>query len=81
MTVEIKVLGPGCDRCKQLGANTRQAVAELAMDAEVTEVHDVAEIASAGIMQTPGLVVGDKVLLSGRVPSVDQLKEILSANA
>jgi len=81
MTVEIKVFGPGCDRCKQLAKNATEAVAELAMDAEVTEVHDVEAIVSAGIMQTPGLMVGGKVVSSGRVPSVGQLKEILSTDA
>jgi len=81
MTVEIKVFGPGCDRCRQLAKNANEAVADLGIDAQVTEVHDVAEIASAGIMQTPGLMVDGKVVLTGRVPSVNQVKEILGANA
>lgn len=81
MTVEIKVMGSGCARCKQLAENATEAVGELGMDASVEEVHDIAQIAAAGIMQTPALVIDGQVVLSGRVPSVGQLKDLLPASA
>jgi small redox-active disulfide protein 2 len=79
MTLKIEVMGAGCARCVQLADNTTEAVAELGLDASVEEVHDVAQIAAAGIMQTPALVIDGQVMLAGRVPSVSQLKELLPA--
>lgn len=76
--MNIKILGPGCANCANLEKVTRQAVADLGLDASFEKITDYADIASYGIMRTPGLVVDDTVVLSGRVPTVRQVKELLA---
>lgn len=75
--MEIKVLGTGCAKCKKLEATTRQAVKELGLDATIEKVEDIQKIMSYGIMSTPGLVVDGKVVLSGKLPSVNDVKSLL----
>lgn len=75
--MDIKVLGPGCNNCVTLEARTRQALAELGQDAAIEKVTDTAQIIGYGVMSTPGLVVDGTVVVSGRVPSVKQLAELL----
>ena len=75
----IKVLGPGCANCKNLERVTREAVAELGLDATIEKVVDYPTIVGYGVMSTPGLVVDEKVVLSGRVPTVAQVRELLAA--
>ena len=79
MTTVIQVLGSGCARCRTLTENATEAVKALGADARVEEVHDVGEIVARGILTTPALVVDDELVLAGRVPSVPQLQELLSA--
>ena len=76
--MNIKVLGPGCANCVNLEKAARQAVAELGIDATFEKVTDYADIASYDIMRTPGLVVDEQVILSGRVPTAAQVKELLA---
>lgn len=76
--MEIKILGTGCSNCKNLEKATREAVAELNLDATVVKEEDIVKIMSYGIMRTPALVLDEKVLFYGRVPSVNEIKEILS---
>ena len=76
--MEIKVLGPGCQKCKTLEKNTKDAVAELGLDAQIGKVIDVNEIADYGVFMTPGLVVDGEVKLVGKVASKDEVKKILS---
>lgn len=75
--MEIKVLGPGCPKCKNLEAMTREIVAENNIDANVEKVDDIMKIMEYGIMRTPGLVIDGKVMFSGRVPSKEELKSII----
>ncbi len=75
---EIKVLGPGCPRCQQLMKQTEQAVRELGLDCSVQKVTDIQQITGYGVMMTPALVVDGKVKVTGRVPSLDDLKAMLS---
>ena len=75
----IKVLGSGCTNCQVLEERAREAVAQAGLEAEVVKVTEMADIMGYGIMSTPGLVVDDEVKVSGRVPSVDEIVEILSA--
>lgn len=75
--MKIKVLGPGCANCVNLEKATREAVAALGIDADIEKVTDYAEIAAYGIMRTPGLVVDEEVVLSGRVPTAAGVREIL----
>ncbi|QVK21153.1 TM0996/MTH895 family glutaredoxin-like protein [Mycoplasmatota bacterium] len=73
----IKILGGGCANCDKLYANTEEAVKELGLNAEFEKVTDSIEIAKAGIMKTPALVVDDKVVFYGRVPTVETIKKYL----
>ncbi len=75
--MDIKILGTGCTNCKNLEKSTYNAVAELNMDASISKVEDIQLIMSYGIMRTPALVVDGKVLVYGRVPSVNEIKEML----
>ena len=78
--MEIKVLGTGCARCKSLEKVTRKAVEELAMNAAVEKVEDIQKIMEYAVMRTPALVVNEQVVLSGKVPKVSELKELLLTN-
>jgi small redox-active disulfide protein 2 len=76
--MNIIVLGTGCAKCKTLEQLTRKVVVDLNLNAEVTKEEDIQKIMSYGIMRTPGLVVDGKVLISGRIPSESELKELLT---
>jgi len=76
----IKVLGPGCVNCRTIEKRTKEALQDLNMEALVEKVEDYQKIASYGILRTPGLVIDEKVAVSGFVPTVDKLKEILLAH-
>jgi small redox-active disulfide protein 2 len=75
----VKILGPGCNNCKNLERVTREALAELGLEATVEKVEDYPTIMGYGIMSTPGLVVDEQVLVSGRVPKLPEVKELLVA--
>ena len=76
----IKVLGSGCSNCKALEDRAKQAAEELKLPAEISEVQDIEEIAGYGVMRTPGLVINGKVLLSGYVPPIEEMKSLLMEN-
>jgi small redox-active disulfide protein 2 len=77
----IKVLGPGCMNCKTLERRTREATEGLTPPPVVEKVEDYQQIASYGIMRTPGLVIDGQVVLSGSVPSVEALKALILQHA
>ncbi|HAM99244.1 MAG TPA: thioredoxin family protein [Marinilabiliales bacterium] len=74
----IKVLGTGCPKCKALEKTTLEAVKELNMDATVTKVEDIMDIMKYGVMSTPALVIDEKVVMYGRVPSTAEIKDLLT---
>ncbi len=76
----IKVLGPGCMNCRTLERRTLDAVAEMNLQATVSKVSDLEGIASYGVMRTPGLVIDEKLVWQGGVPSIDKIKELITAN-
>ncbi len=76
--MELKVLGSGCAKCKTLERITRDAVAELNLDATVEKIEDIQKIMEYGIMFTPALVIDGKVAFSGKVPNLKEMKEILT---
>lgn len=65
----IKVLGPGCANCKQLEKIAKKAVQQLAIPAKVVKVTEYKDIIAHGVMNTPGLVINEKVVSSGKVPT------------
>jgi len=72
--MKIKILGTGCPKCKKLAELTEQAAKELGLDCEIEKVTDINEIIAMGVMMTPALVVDGDVKLTGKVPSLEDLK-------
>lgn len=77
--MEIKVLGPGCKNCKNLLLATQAAIKEMGIEADVVYVTEMADIAAAGIMRTPGLVVNGKVKSTGRVPNIREIRQMIQS--
>ena len=75
---KIEILGPGCPKCKKLYQITEEAVKSLGLECELEKVTDIQQITALGVMMTPALVVNGQVKVTGKVPSVDELKAILS---
>ena len=74
----IKVLGPGCQNCQNLASVTERAIANLSIEAKVEKVTDYAEIKKYSILATPGLVINEKVVAAGRVPSESEITSFLA---
>jgi small redox-active disulfide protein 2 len=75
--MKIQILGSGCPKCKQTEANARQAAKELGLDVEIKKITDINEITDFGIIATPGLAVDGKIKFSGKIPSIEEVKEVL----
>lgn len=72
--LDIKVAGPGCRNCIELESRVKQALEELQSEATMMKITDYQDIAKAGIMMTPGLIINGKVVLQGKVPTVSVVK-------
>ncbi|MDH8677241.1 thioredoxin family protein [Fusibacter bizertensis] len=75
--MHIKVLGSGCDKCKKLEANVKEAVSALGIEATIEKVEDFKAIMAYGVMQTPALVIDEKVKSVGKILSVEDVKKQL----
>lgn len=75
--MKIKVLGPGCARCHQVGQTAREVVNELAIDASIEEVKDMKRIMEYPILTTPGLVINEELVCSGRIPSKAEVTQFI----
>ncbi|MCX6003840.1 MAG: thioredoxin family protein [Chloroflexi bacterium] len=76
--MKIKVLGSGCAKCQQLERTTKEVVKELAIDATVEDVRDIKKIMEYPILATPGLVINEKLIVSGRVPSKAEITTFIT---
>jgi small redox-active disulfide protein 2 len=76
--MEIKILGTGCPKCKSLEKLARQVVEQNNIDATVTKVEDIMDIMNYGVMITPAIVIDEKVVMKGRVPSSKELVQLFS---
>jgi small redox-active disulfide protein 2 len=74
---KIEVLGPGCAKCEKLKELTQQAITELDLACEFEKVTDIQKIMAYGVMVTPALVVDGKVMVSGKVPAVHEIKQMI----
>jgi small redox-active disulfide protein 2 len=75
--MKIQILGTGCAKCRKLAASAAAAAAALDLDHKIEKITDIGRITEFGVMLTPALAVDGTVLVTGRVPSVDELKKIL----
>lgn len=73
----INVLGTGCPSCITLENNTKKAVEELNLEARINKISDIEDIIGYGVMNTPALVINNKITCSGRVPDVEEIKNML----
>ena len=78
--MNIKILGSGCPRCKTLEKVTRDVVTEMGIEATIHKEEDIMKIMEYGILHTPALVIDEKVVVSGRVPSLGEIKNIIIQN-
>ena len=72
--MKIVILGPGCPRCHEVEKRTINALAELGLAADGEKVSDIKKIMEFNILGTPGLVIDGKVLCSGRIPRLEEIK-------
>jgi small redox-active disulfide protein 2 len=75
--MNIKILGTGCPKCKQLEANAKKAADELKIKAVIEKVTDVGKIVDYGVMSTPAIVIDGEVKASGRIPTAEEIKKWL----
>lgn len=75
--MKLTVYGSGCAKCQQLSANAEAAARRLGLECEVEKVTDVNAIIDAGVMRTPALAVDEEIVVEGKVPSSDELEQLL----
>jgi small redox-active disulfide protein 2 len=78
---DIKVLGPGCQRCNQLAAAAKLAADRLGIDYELEKIKDIGLYPSYGLMLTPGLVIDGELVSQGKLPTVDEIEALLGGGA
>lgn len=73
--MKIEVFGPGCHRCRQVEKAVKDALTEFNFSVEIEKVKDMAKIAEAGVMPTPGLRINGKIKCCGRIPRAEEVKK------
>ena len=76
--MEVKILGTGCPKCKTLEQLTRDVISQNNIDATVTKVEDIMDIMKYNVITTPAIVIDEKVVVKGRVPSAEEIKQLLT---
>jgi small redox-active disulfide protein 2 len=75
--IQIKVLGPGCPKCKTMFHNVEEAVKQLGIEVELTKVEDIEEMMKYNVLTTPVLVINEAIKVKGRIAQIDEIKELL----
>ena len=75
--MKIEIMGPGCPKCKKVAQLTEQAVKELGVEAEIVKVADIKEIMNRGVMFTPALAIDGEVKSTGKIPTIEEIKNWL----
>lgn len=78
MIEKVEVFGKGCPKCKQTVKVLEMAISELGLNVRVEKVEDLSEIVNRGIVSTPAIAINGKVVISGRIPTLEEVKELLS---
>ncbi len=78
--MKIEILGTGCPKCQSTEQNVMNALAELGVQAEVVKVTEINDVLARGVMWTPALVIDGKVVLQGKIPTVDQIKQLVKGS-
>ncbi len=74
---KIQILGTGCPTCQKLTELTKQAADELGLDYEIEKVTDITKIIEMGVIKTPGIAVDGVVKVSGKLPTIEEIKELI----
>lgn len=74
---KIQVLGTGCPKCEKLAELAMQAANEMGLEYELIKVKDIVEIMNMGVMITPALAINDEVKISGKLPTLEEIKAVL----
>lgn len=79
MKKNIKVLGPGCAKCKTTYNNVLEAVKQLGVEADVVKIEDIEEMMKYNVLTTPVLMIDDVIKIKGRVADINEIKQLLTA--
>lgn len=77
--MKIEILGMGCAKCKKVAMNAEQAIKETGVNAEITKVEKINDIMKYSVLITPALVVDGQVKCSGKIPTVEEIKQWIRA--
>jgi small redox-active disulfide protein 2 len=79
--MKIEILGMGCATCNKLEDTVRLAIREMGIDAQIDHVKDIKKIMTYGVMTTPALVIDGKVKAAGKIPSLAEMKQLISGQS
>ena len=77
MSKTIKILGPGCPKCKTTFHNAQEAVKQLGLDVEIIKIEDIEEMMTYNVLTTPVLLIDEQIKIKGRIAQIDEIKELL----